>query len=68
MKKIGYCKNCKHYEHNIANFLVCYNKYVDFDYDKRDDITEGIWTLSYEPDAVINVGPNFGCIHWEKKE
>lgn len=62
------CKNCKHSresEYGTEGALHCTNKKIDVsEYD--DHIIDGI-SLQADEYAQVEVGEEFGCIHFEEK-
>jgi len=60
MKKI--CFNCKHWNPDETTWKVeC--KLMDYFIEHKDYVHN---RAIAEKDSFILVGPNFGCIHWDK--
>jgi hypothetical protein len=71
------CKNCKYYYENTIEFVgstltrqegKCSNPLISDDSGNYDGCPDnGIYATCDEQRGDLIVGPNFGCIHFEKK-
>lgn len=70
------CKDCKYFQRNTSKYRS--NKYGDCNCDKfiygdsndEKDLKKNdrLYYMDYEwYSASVEVGENFGCIHWEDK-